>query len=97
MVIQCSECQTRFKLADDKMKPGGIKVRCAKCKHVFSVSSPESEVEPTPAAAVAAATSSFAGLQQEDSAQDFSLGQQSRQDTAEIGRASCRERVSYSV
>lgn len=82
MVIQCSECQTRFKLADDKMKPGGIKVRCAKCKHVFSVSSPEPEVEPTPAAALAAAASSFAGLQQEDSAQDFSLGQQSRQDTA---------------
>jgi predicted Zn finger-like uncharacterized protein len=82
MVIQCSECQTRFKLADDKMKPGGIKVRCAKCKHVFSVGSPESEVEPTSAAAVAAAAAGgFAGLQQEDSAQDFSLGRQSPQAT----------------
>lgn len=79
MVIQCSECQTRFKLADDKMKPGGIKVRCAKCKHVFSVGSPESGVEATPAAA---AQASFAGLEQEESAQDFSLGQQSRQDPA---------------
>lgn len=82
MVIQCSECQTRFKLADDKMKPGGIKVRCAKCKHVFSVGAPEPEVEPTSAAALAAAAGSFAGWQQEDSAQDFSLGRQSRQDTA---------------
>lgn len=79
MVIQCSECQTRFKLADDKMKPGGIKVRCAKCKHVFSVSSPQPEVETTPAAA---AETSFAGLQEEDSAQDFSLGRQSLEDTA---------------
>lgn len=82
MVIQCSECQTRFKLADDKMKPGGIKVRCAKCKHVFSVSSPELEGETTPAAAVEAANTSFAGLQEEDSSQDFSLGQENREEEA---------------
>lgn len=76
MVIQCSECQTRFKLADDKMKPGGIKVRCAKCKHVFSVSAPETE-----AAAVEAADTSFAGVQPDDSTQDFALGQQNREET----------------
>ena len=48
MVIQCSECQTRFKLADDKLKPGGIKVRCAKCKHVFTVEAAEPAVAPPP-------------------------------------------------
>ncbi|NIQ94740.1 MAG: hypothetical protein GWN87_11400, partial [Desulfuromonadales bacterium] len=37
MVIQCSSCDTRFKLADDKLKPGGVKVRCSKCKEVFTV------------------------------------------------------------
>lgn len=77
MVIQCSECQTRFKLADDKMKPGGIKVRCAKCKHVFTVVSPKRDFESTPATATLnapaeRAETSFAGLQDED----FSLGRQ---------------------
>ncbi|PLX98722.1 MAG: hypothetical protein C0623_11555 [Desulfuromonas sp.] len=43
MVIQCSSCDTRFKLADDKIKPGGVKVRCSKCKEVFTVTPPEEE------------------------------------------------------
>lgn len=43
MVIQCSECQTRFKLADDKLKPGGVKVRCSKCRHIFTVMPPAAE------------------------------------------------------
>ena len=37
MVIQCPACQTRFRLADDKVKGDGIKVRCSKCKHIFAV------------------------------------------------------------
>jgi predicted Zn finger-like uncharacterized protein len=41
MVIECTECHTRFKLADDKLKPGGTKVRCSKCKHIFTVVPPE--------------------------------------------------------
>ncbi len=53
MVIQCPECQTRFKLADEKVKPGGIKVRCAKCKDIFPVmpSPPPVEEDQVPAAA----------------------------------------------
>jgi predicted Zn finger-like uncharacterized protein len=46
MVIQCSSCDTRFKLADDKLKPGGVKVRCSKCKEVFTVVPPEEEATP---------------------------------------------------
>jgi predicted Zn finger-like uncharacterized protein len=41
MVIECTECHTRFKLADDKVKPGGTKVRCSKCKNIFTVVPPE--------------------------------------------------------
>ena len=50
MVIQCSSCDTRFKLADDKIKAGGVKVRCSKCKEVFTVQPPEDETlaESTP-------------------------------------------------
>jgi predicted Zn finger-like uncharacterized protein len=37
MVIQCSACQTRYRLAEDKIKPQGSKVRCSKCGEVFIV------------------------------------------------------------
>jgi len=40
MVVECAACHTRFKLADDKIKPGGTKVRCSRCKHVFAVLPP---------------------------------------------------------
>ncbi len=43
MIVQCEACQTRFRLADDKVKPGGTKVRCSKCKEVFTVTPPEPE------------------------------------------------------
>lgn len=37
MVIECTSCQARFKLADDKIKENGTKVRCTKCREVFTV------------------------------------------------------------
>ncbi len=43
MIVQCGACQTRFRLADEKIKPGGTKVRCSKCKEVFTVIPPEPE------------------------------------------------------
>ena len=43
MIVQCEACQTRFRLADEKVKPGGIKVRCSKCKEIFTVVPPEPE------------------------------------------------------
>jgi len=48
MVIECTECHTRFKLADDKVKPGGTKVRCSKCKQIFTVMPPEPAPAPPP-------------------------------------------------
>jgi predicted Zn finger-like uncharacterized protein len=46
MVIECTECHTRFKLADDKVKPAGTRVRCSKCKHIFTVVPPEPAPQP---------------------------------------------------
>lgn len=43
MIVQCEACQTRFRLADEKIKPEGTKVRCSKCKVVFTVMPPEPE------------------------------------------------------
>ncbi len=36
MIIQCEQCATRFKVADDKVSAQGIRVRCSKCQHVFT-------------------------------------------------------------
>lgn len=45
MIIQCEKCQARFKLDDSKVTDKGVKVRCAKCKHVFTV---RKEEDPAP-------------------------------------------------
>ena len=37
MIVQCDECNAKFKLDDSKIKEGGVKVRCSKCKHIFVV------------------------------------------------------------
>ena len=37
MVVSCPQCGTKFKIADDKITAAGVKVRCSKCKHTFSV------------------------------------------------------------
>ncbi len=46
MIIQCEACQTRFRLADDKLKPGGVKVRCSRCGEIFAVPGPSSPTAP---------------------------------------------------
>jgi predicted Zn finger-like uncharacterized protein len=43
MIVQCEKCRTKFKLDDSMVKPGGSKVRCSLCKHVFVASPPEED------------------------------------------------------
>lgn len=45
MIIQCEQCLTKFKLDDAKVKATGVKVRCAKCRHVFTVAKQQQEME----------------------------------------------------
>jgi predicted Zn finger-like uncharacterized protein len=45
MIIQCEQCQTKFKLDDSKVPEKGVKVRCVKCRHVFSVAKEQPETE----------------------------------------------------
>jgi predicted Zn finger-like uncharacterized protein len=45
MIIQCEQCRTRFKLDDAKVKDKGVKVRCAKCRNVFTVSRDQQSAE----------------------------------------------------
>jgi predicted Zn finger-like uncharacterized protein len=37
MIVVCSTCHARFKVADEKIGPRGAKVRCSKCQTVFLV------------------------------------------------------------
>lgn len=61
MIIQCEQCRTKFKLDDERVSDRGVKVRCAKCRHIFTVrkeigqaSAPPVEVMPDLAAIAAA-------------------------------------------
>ncbi|MBN1573416.1 MAG: zinc-ribbon domain-containing protein [Deltaproteobacteria bacterium] len=41
MIVQCDHCNTKFNLPDEKLKPGGVKIRCTRCKEIFEVPGPE--------------------------------------------------------
>jgi predicted Zn finger-like uncharacterized protein len=52
MIVICTRCQSRFRVADEKIGPRGAKVRCSKCQTVFAVhrdlGSLPSPAEPAP-------------------------------------------------
>ncbi len=37
MIIQCDNCNTRFRLDDSKITESGVRVRCSRCSHTFIV------------------------------------------------------------
>lgn len=43
MIVQCPSCGTKYNLPDERIGPGGAKVRCTRCTHVFQVEAPLSE------------------------------------------------------
>jgi predicted Zn finger-like uncharacterized protein len=48
MIVACTGCSAKFRVADEKVGPRGAKLRCSKCQTVFSVQRP---VELAPPAA----------------------------------------------
>jgi predicted Zn finger-like uncharacterized protein len=46
MIVECPNCQAKFRLADEKIGPQGAKLRCGKCRHVFSVEPPAPSLPP---------------------------------------------------
>lgn len=40
MIITCSQCQAKFKVAPEQIKETGSKVRCSNCQYVFTVFRP---------------------------------------------------------
>ena len=41
MIVTCKECETSFNLNEDLVKQEGSKVRCSRCRHVFTVFPPK--------------------------------------------------------
>lgn len=37
VVVQCPSCQSKFRIADEKVTDRGVRVRCTACKNVFQV------------------------------------------------------------
>ncbi|MEI6206129.1 MAG: DUF3426 domain-containing protein [Desulfuromonadales bacterium] len=46
MIIQCEQCQAKFRLDDSKVVDKSVKVRCSKCKHVFTIAKEQPKTEP---------------------------------------------------
>lgn len=46
MIVKCEQCQTKFKIPDDKVTDKGVKVRCTKCNHTFRVTREQGQPEP---------------------------------------------------
>jgi predicted Zn finger-like uncharacterized protein len=61
MIIQCEQCRTKFKLDDEKVSDRGVKVRCAKCRHVFTVRKQSEAPAEATTEAVTAPLASFEG------------------------------------
>jgi len=45
VVVQCPTCQSKFRIADDKVTDRGVRVRCTSCKNVFQVRKPGATVD----------------------------------------------------
>ncbi|HDQ39790.1 MAG TPA: DUF3426 domain-containing protein [Desulfonatronum sp.] len=43
MIIQCPNCDTRYRLDDARLGQDGTQVRCSRCSHVFFAAPPRSE------------------------------------------------------
>jgi predicted Zn finger-like uncharacterized protein len=50
MRFACDGCDAKYMISDDKVGPGGVKVRCKKCGHVILVRRTAPEMAPDAAA-----------------------------------------------
>lgn len=48
VIVECANCNTRFRLADDRVSPKGTRVRCSRCATVFVVKPPDESAPALP-------------------------------------------------
>ncbi len=51
MIVACPNCQSKYNLPEEKISPKGSKVRCARCKNVFTVTPPAAAPASAPSSA----------------------------------------------
>jgi predicted Zn finger-like uncharacterized protein len=51
VIAACPQCQTRYRLAREKIGPQGARIRCSQCQTIFRVQAPPDGSPPTPAEA----------------------------------------------
>jgi predicted Zn finger-like uncharacterized protein len=51
VIASCPQCQTRYRLAREKIGPQGARIRCSQCQTIFRVQAPPEGTPPTPAEA----------------------------------------------
>ena len=47
MIVVCTGCSAKFKVADEKVGPKGAKLKCSKCQTVFLVRREEAPAPPS--------------------------------------------------
>jgi len=48
VIASCPQCQTRYRLAREKIGPQGARIRCSQCQTIFRVQAPPEGSPPTP-------------------------------------------------
>ncbi len=71
MIITCQKCNTSFRLDESLLSPEGSKVRCSRCKHIFTAYRPAETVEAEPAEPAAETAETGEKLQEEASGIDL--------------------------
>ena len=46
MIVKCANCGTKFRVKEEMVPPEGRKVKCSKCKNIFTIKPPETFNEP---------------------------------------------------
>jgi predicted Zn finger-like uncharacterized protein len=53
LIARCPQCQTRYRIAREKIGPQGARIRCSGCQTIFRVQAPTDEATPVSPAAAA--------------------------------------------
>ena len=48
MIATCPKCSVRYRIAKEKLKPDGVRMRCGRCEAVFRVRPPVQTPVPAP-------------------------------------------------
>jgi len=48
MIAACPKCSARYRIAKERVRPEGVRLRCSRCEAVFRVRSPEPDHPPVP-------------------------------------------------